>query len=40
MKEGKLVPLAITCALIKKAMEKSGWEARKYLVDGFPRAVD
>jgi UMP-CMP kinase len=34
------VPVAITCSLIKKAMEANGWEAKKYLVDGFPRNED
>lgn len=38
--EGKIVPVAITCGLIKNAMEKCGWEAKKYLVDGFPRNED
>jgi UMP-CMP kinase len=32
--------VAITCGLIKNAMEKQGWEAKKYLVDGFPRNED
>ena len=40
IKEGKIVPVAITCSLIKKAMENNGWEAHKYLVDGFPRNED
>ena len=40
IKEGKIVPVAITCGLIKKAMELHGWEAKKYLVDGFPRNED
>eukprot|EP00891_Asterochloris_glomerata_P004607 jgi/Astpho2/4607/Aster-00180 len=38
MKEGKLVPTEVTIALLRKAMVKSG--ARKFLVDGFPRALD
>ena len=40
IKEGKIVPVAITCGLIKNAMEKEGWEKKKYLVDGFPRNED
>ena len=38
--DGKIVPVAITCNLIKIAMEKSGWETKKYLIDGFPRSED
>lgn len=34
------MPVAITCGLIKKAMESAGWDANKYLVDGFPRNED
>ena len=26
IKEGKIVPVRITCALLKKAMRKHGWE--------------
>ena len=37
IKEGKIVPVAITCQLIKNAMESHGWAAKRYLVDGFPR---
>ena len=38
IKEGsKIVPVAITCGLIKKAMESNGWAVKQYLVDGFPR---
>ena len=35
--EGKIVPVEITVNLIKKAMEKQGWNKKKYLIDGFPR---
>ena len=38
--EGKIVPVSITCGLIKAAMEKHGWAAGKFLVDGFPRNAD
>jgi len=34
------VPVAITCGLIKKAMETKGWASSKFLVDGFPRNED
>jgi UMP-CMP kinase len=40
IKEGKIVPVAITCGLIKQAMEKAGWADKKFLVDGFPRNED
>lgn len=40
IKDGKIVPVAITCSLIKKAMENNGWNTHKYLVDGFPRNED
>lgn len=38
--EGKIVPVAITCGLIKTAMQNKGWAAAKFLVDGFPRNED
>ena len=34
------MPVAITCGLIKKAMQTHGWAERKFLVDGFPRNED
>ena len=34
------MPVAITVNLIKTAREKAGWDAHKYLVDGFPRNED
>lgn len=37
--EGKIVPVEITCALLKKGMEKKGWD-KKFLIDGFPRNWD
>lgn len=30
----------VTVGLLVKAMEASGWEDGRYLVDGFPRSVD
>ena len=38
MKEGKLVPVAVTLNLLKKAMIESG--GKFFLIDGFPRALD
>lgn len=38
--EGKIVPVEITCQLLKKGMEKKGWTERKFLIDGFPRNQD
>lgn len=40
IKEGKIVPVQITCALLKTAMEKAGWASKKFLIDGFPRNQD
>ena len=36
--EGKIVPVAITLALLRKAMYASG--KTRFLVDGFPRNMD
>ena len=38
IRNGQIVPVEITIALIKKAMDRSG--ARKFLIDGFPRNED
>ena len=38
--EGKIVPVEITCQLLKKGMEKLGWGAKRFLIDGFPRNQD
>jgi len=38
IKEGSIVPVEITCSLLKRAMEKS--ELRSFLIDGFPRNKD
>ncbi len=35
--QGAIVPVEITVLLLKKAMEKNGWAAKKYVIDGFPR---
>ena len=34
------MPATITCGLIKAAMEKAGWGAKKFLIDGYPRNED
>jgi UMP-CMP kinase len=34
------VPVDITCGLLKKGMEKQGWAAKRFLIDGFPRNQD
>ncbi|XP_045481637.1 UMP-CMP kinase-like [Harmonia axyridis] len=36
IREGKIVPVEITCSLLEKAIEDSGKE--KFLIDGFPRS--
>lgn len=38
--EGKIVPVQITCQLLKKGMEKHGWNKKRFLIDGFPRNQD
>ena len=38
MKNGLIVPVEITIALLQTAMEKS--EGKKFLIDGFPRNED
>ena len=38
MKEGKIVPMAVTMALLRNAMISSGGSF--FLIDGFPRALD
>jgi UMP-CMP kinase len=40
IREGRIVPVEITVNLLKRAMEKNGWEKRKFLIDGFPRNMD
>ena len=40
IKNGQIVPVAITCGLIKNAMQAQGWGEKKFLVDGFPRNED
>ena len=38
--EGKIVPVEITCQLLKRGMEKQGWAEKRFLIDGFPRNQD
>lgn len=38
--KGAIVPVEITVNLIKLAMEQSGWAAKRYIIDGFPRNAD
>lgn len=38
LKNGSIVPVKITCSLLKRAMEASG--KNKFLIDGFPRNTD
>ncbi|KAB0801029.1 hypothetical protein PPYR_05383 [Photinus pyralis] len=38
IREGKIVPVDITCSLLERAMEISGKD--KFLIDGFPRNQD
>ena len=40
IKEGKIVPVEVTCNLIKNAMQEAGWAEKMFLVDGFPRNQD
>ena len=37
--QGKIVPVKITCGLIKKAMDESGKD-KIFLIDGYPRNQD
>ena len=39
IKEGKIVPVEITCRLLHRAMEHAGMD-KKFLIDGFPRNQD
>ena len=39
IREGRIVPVAISLGLLRKAMEASGPHAR-FLIDGFPRNSD
>nr|XP_014091542.1 UMP-CMP kinase [Bactrocera oleae] len=38
IRDGKIVPVEVTCSLLEKAMQNSG--KNKFLIDGFPRNQD
>ncbi|XP_017468292.1 PREDICTED: UMP-CMP kinase isoform X2 [Rhagoletis zephyria] len=38
IRNGKIVPVEVTCSLLEKAMQNSGQQ--KFLIDGFPRNQD
>ncbi|KAF2885740.1 hypothetical protein ILUMI_20444 [Ignelater luminosus] len=38
IRDGKIVPVDITCSLLERAMQESG--KNKFLIDGFPRNQD
>ena len=40
IREGKIVPVEITCRLLKKAMEENGWDKAKFLIDGYVKKRD
>ena len=40
MLAGTIVPAEVTVNLLREAMEKNGWEKKRFLVDGFPRNED
>eukprot|EP00922_Rhytidocystis_sp_ex-Travisia-forbesii_P009407 GHVS01013702.1.p1 GENE.GHVS01013702.1~~GHVS01013702.1.p1 ORF type:complete len:218 (-),score=35.26 GHVS01013702.1:108-761(-) len=40
IKEGSIVPVAVTVKLLMKKMKSSGWDGGKFLIDGFPRNQD
>lgn len=39
IRDGEIVPVEVTCALIMAAMKRAA-PARRFLVDGFPRNAD
>ncbi|XP_078045205.1 cytidine/uridine monophosphate kinase Dak1 isoform X2 [Augochlora pura] len=40
IRDGKIVPVAITCSLLEQAMQKHDSPHKRYLIDGFPRNQD
>ncbi|XP_031838880.1 cytidine/uridine monophosphate kinase Dak1 isoform X2 [Nomia melanderi] len=40
IKNGTIVPVAITCSLLDRAMENSASPHKRFLIDGFPRNQD
>jgi len=37
IKNGTIVPVEITCELLRRKMVQHGWDNGKFLIDGFPR---
>jgi len=37
IRHGSIVPVSVTCMLLKNKMQQLGWEGGKFLIDGFPR---
>lgn len=40
IKEGKIVPMAVTIKLLENAMRETKEGNNRFLVDGFPRQLD
>lgn len=40
IKNGSIVPVAITCSLLNRAMQTSDNPYKRFLIDGFPRNQD
>ncbi|XP_043800065.1 UMP-CMP kinase isoform X2 [Apis laboriosa] len=40
IKDGKIVPVAITCSLLDRAMQMTDSPHKRFLIDGFPRNQD
>eukprot|EP01055_Gregarina_sp_Pseudo9_P002229 Gregarina_sp_Pseudo_9__2228@NODE_2567_length_950_cov_324_216246_g2354_i0_p1_GENE_NODE_2567_length_950_cov_324_216246_g2354_i0NODE_2567_length_950_cov_324_216246_g2354_i0_p1_ORF_typecomplete_len207_score14_71ADK/PF00406_22/9e45AAA_17/PF13207_6/1_2e26Zeta_toxin/PF06414_12/2_4e10AAA_18/PF13238_6/3_1e09AAA_18/PF13238_6/9e02AAA_33/PF13671_6/1_5e07Thymidylate_kin/PF02223_17/0_24Thymidylate_kin/PF02223_17/0_054CoaE/PF01121_20/0_15CoaE/PF01121_20/3_4CPT/PF07931_12/0_0017PRK/PF00485_18/0_17PRK/PF00485_18 len=40
IKNGTIVPVQITCALLMQKMREIQWEGGKFVIDGFPRNED
>lgn len=40
IKDGKIVPVAITCSLLDNSMQASNSLHKRFLIDGFPRNQD
>lgn len=41
MEGGTIVPVEITCSLLKEEMIENGWDEKfMFLIDGFPRNYD
>ena len=40
IRNGQIVPVEVTLNLLKRAMDKNHGQGNKFLIDGFPRAID